>query len=77
MIYDIDLYEMDMKTRKCRPIIFRDGTKLLDTILLLHQSGFWPYKNGLLICDENHGIFEIKENSLFADLVIPLKSYAH
>ena len=33
------------------------------------------YKNGLLIGDERHGIFQVKENSLIAELVIPFKSY--
>jgi signal transduction histidine kinase/streptogramin lyase len=65
---EMDLYEMDLKTRQSRPIVFRDGTKLLDTISARSEY-FLPYKNGLIIC-ERHGIFEIKENSLFADLVV-------
>ena len=28
-VYNMDLYEMDLKTRKCRRIIFRDGSKQL------------------------------------------------
>jgi streptogramin lyase len=70
--FDIDLYEMDLKTRKCMPVVFRDGTKLLDTFSI-SLLWFWPYKNGLIFYDEKHGIFEIKQNSLFADLIIPIK----
>ena len=70
---DMDLYEMDLKTRQCNRIVCRDGTKLLDT-LLVASDWFLPYKNGLIFCDEAHGIFEVKENSLFADLVIPIES---
>ena len=70
---DMDLYEMDLKTRQCKPIVFRDGTKHLDAITT-RSEWFYPYKNGLIFCADGHGIFEIKENSLFADLVIPLKS---
>jgi hypothetical protein len=29
------------------------------------------YKGGLLICSESHGIFELKENNLYADLLVP------
>jgi len=67
-----DIYEMDIKTRKCRPIIFRDKSKRFDT-LWISPSFTRPYKNGLLVCDENYGFFEIKGGSLFADLVTPFK----
>ena len=72
-VQEMDLYEMDLKTRQCKPIVFRDGTKRLDTISA-RPEWFLRYKNGLIFCDEKHGIFEIKENSLFANLVIPIKS---
>ena len=71
---DVHLYEMDQRTRKCTPIVFRDGTKLFDTITS-PSNHFSPYKNGLLIANEWHGIFEVRENSLFADLVIPFEKY--
>ena len=71
--FNMELFEMDLKTRQCKPVIFRDGAKLLDTFSIASES-FLPYKNGFLIADERHGIFEIKENSLFADLLIPFKS---
>jgi len=70
---EMDLSEMDLKTRQCKPIVLRDGTKLLDTFSVASES-FFPFKNGLIFFDERHGIFEIKENSLFADLVTPFKS---
>ena len=69
----IDMYEMNLQTRKCRPIIFRDGSRQFDKIFSYSQL-VKPYKNGLLICDAEHGLFEIKENSLFADLVLPFRS---
>ena len=72
--FNMDLYEMDLKTKKCKPVIFRDGAKRLDTFSIASEW-FKPYKKGLLFCDENHGIFEIKENSPFADLLIPFQSY--
>ena len=71
--WGMDMYEMDIKTRNCRPIVFRDGTKLFDT-LSIGPTWIWPYKKGLLVCDEMHGIFEIKEGNLFADLLIPFKA---
>jgi len=71
-VFGTDLYEMDIKTRKCRPINFRDKSKQFDT-LLINPFFIQPYKNGLLIHDENYGLFEIKEGSLVAELVIPSK----
>ena len=70
---EMALYEMDLKTRLCKPLVFREGTKLLDSFSVASEW-FLPYKNGLIFCDERHGIFEIKENSLFADLVVSFKS---
>ena len=71
-VYEMDMYEMDLKTRKCRPIIFRDGSKQLHGFIILHTE-IMPYKNGFLAEDDNHGIFEIRAGSLFADLVVPFK----
>ena len=65
------IYEMDIRTRKCRKIIFRDGIKLFDT-LAIDPTFVRPYKNGIQIFAEFYGVFEIKEGSLFADLVVPL-----
>ena len=73
LYFEMDVYEMDIKTRKCRPILFRDGTNLPDT-LRIGPAFVRPYKKGLLACDEMHGMFEIKEGNLFADLLIPFKA---
>ena len=72
--YFTDLYEMDLKTKKCTPVLFRNSSKLFET-LSAPEFCFSPYKNGLLIADEMHGIFQVKENSLFADLVMPFEKY--
>jgi len=69
----VNIYEMNLETRECRPIIFRDGSRELDKIWI-YPGMAKPYKNGLLICDGEHGLFEVKENSLFADLVFPFNS---
>jgi class 3 adenylate cyclase/ligand-binding sensor domain-containing protein len=71
---DYDFYKMDIETRKCEQIIFRYGAQLFDKFSIPTYC-IWPYKKGLLIADEHHGVFEVKENSLFADMVIPFKSY--
>ena len=68
----VNIYEMNLKTRECRPIIFRDGSRQFDKTFFYGELAR-PYKNGLLICDAEHGLFEVKENSLFADLVFPFK----
>ncbi len=70
-IMGMSMYEMDIKTRKCSRIVFMDGSKRIDTFSV---APGWerPYKNGIIFCDELHGVFEIKEGSLVANLLIPL-----
>ena len=70
-IYKLDVYEMDIKSRKCKRIIFRDGTKQFDS-LSFDPALVKPYKNGILVGTDVYGVFEIKEGSLFADLVVPM-----
>jgi len=66
-IYKMELFEMDMNTKQCRQIIFRNGTKQIESPVI-EPSLIKPYKNGLLITADFYGFFEIKEGSLFADL---------
>jgi signal transduction histidine kinase/streptogramin lyase len=66
------LFEMNVMTRKCRLIQFRDGSNLFDT-LNIEGNLVQPYKNGLLVYDQNQGFFEIKKDSFFAELVLPFK----
>ncbi|MEO7394137.1 MAG: adenylate/guanylate cyclase domain-containing protein, partial [Chitinophagaceae bacterium] len=68
----LNMYEMDINTRKCRPIIFMNGSKQVDSI---YTEPIWTksYKNGFLLSDEHHGIFEIKGDNLFAELLLPFK----
>ena len=72
--YDIDLFELDFKKWTCTPLYFKNETKLLDTLSIAAYY-FQMYKNGLLIADERHGIFEVNENSSSVNLIIPFKSY--
>jgi signal transduction histidine kinase/ligand-binding sensor domain-containing protein len=69
----VTIYEMNLETRECRPIIFRDRSRQFDKTFFYGEQ-VRPYKNGLLICDFEQGLFEVKENSMFADLVFPFKS---
>jgi signal transduction histidine kinase/ligand-binding sensor domain-containing protein len=68
------LYEMNIATQTCRKIIFRDGSRQFDT-LNIEGNLIQPYDKGLLIYDLNHGFFEIKKDSLFADMIIPLHDF--
>jgi streptogramin lyase len=69
--FGMGMYEMDIKTRKCSPIVFMDGSKRIDTFRVLHGMTR-PYKNGIIFCDELHGVWEIKKGSLVANLLIPI-----
>jgi streptogramin lyase len=69
--FGMSMYEMDIKTRKCSRIVFMDGSKRIDTFYVQHGL-VRSYKNGFIFCDQLHGVFEIKEGSLVANLLIPL-----
>ncbi len=71
--FNMAMYEMDIKTRKCRRIVFMKGSTPMDTFSIPHAL-VSPYKNGIILCDEKHGVFEIKGGSLVANLLIPLVS---
>ena len=71
--FQMQMYEMDLKTRKCRPIVLRDGSTPIDDFSVLHTL-IQPYKGGILFCDEHHGLFELKEGSRTANLMIPFKA---
>jgi class 3 adenylate cyclase/ligand-binding sensor domain-containing protein len=70
---NMTIYEIDIKTRKCKPVIFRSGSRQVDTFSIV-PIFIVPYKNGLAVPDENHGLFEIKEDGASADLMIPFKA---
>ena len=74
-IYEMDTYEMDLKTRICRQITFRAGSKSVDTLTIDHVL-VKPYRNGLLLYNERFqgypGIYQINAASLYADQIIPL-----
>ena len=73
-ILEMDIYEMDLATRTCKPIVFRDGAKR-PVGFNITPIEIKPYNNGFLAVDDYHGVFEIKAGSLFADLVIPFDKY--
>ncbi|HMG91230.1 MAG TPA: ATP-binding protein, partial [Chryseolinea sp.] len=73
--FEMDMYEMDLKTRKCMPIIFRKGSTQLDTTTI-EAILVKPYKNGLMVYDEKlPGLFEVIPGKQFADVLIPLKTH--
>lgn len=69
--FGMQMYEMDIRTRQCQPIIFRHGTKTIDRSSIPHTL-VRPYNDGIIFCNEGYGVFEIKAGSLVADLIIPL-----
>ena len=50
------IYEMDIKTRKCSQIIFRDGAKQFET-MAFDPELFKPYKNGILVFADLLSVF--------------------
>lgn len=66
------LYEMNLNTRECRPIIFRDGSTQFDKIFFYSEEGR-PYKNGLLICDAEHGLLRSRKTACSRTGCFPLK----
>jgi class 3 adenylate cyclase/outer membrane protein assembly factor BamB len=72
-LFNLHIYEMDIKTRKCNPIALMNGSRQIDTFTIVPDF-ITPFKNGLAIPDEKHGLFEIKEGRQVADLLIPFKA---
>jgi len=69
--FGMNMYEMDLKTKKCRRIVFKNGSMQIDTFSVLHTL-VRSYRNGILFCDEKHGIFEASSGEGVANLVINL-----
>jgi hypothetical protein len=64
-------YEMDIRTRRCRRIVGRNGSGPMDTLAINHLTLATPYKNGIILWDDQYGIFQVREGSLIADLFMP------
>ena len=73
--FQMKCFAMDLKTRKCSPVIFKEASKEINS-LTIEPTWVGAYKGGLLICSDGHGIFDLKIDSIIATLVIPSKSFA-
>jgi signal transduction histidine kinase/streptogramin lyase len=67
-------YISDLVTHRSDSILFRNGSKKIDTISIESPLVF-PYKNGLMAYDMNNGFFELRTGSHIAELVIPFKDF--
>ena len=43
----------------------------MDTLVTDQLTIATPYKNGIIFWDDRHGIFQVREGSLIADLLMP------
>ncbi len=68
--YDMQMYEMNLQTRKCRPMVFMNGLKRIGKLVMV-PAEIRPFKNGFLVEDDDHGVFEVKAGSIIAELVAP------
>lgn len=64
------LYEMDMQTRQCKTIVFKDTANGIVPPINIINSLARPYKNGFVFLDAGYGIFEVNHESEVARLVI-------
>jgi hypothetical protein len=72
--FGMRMYEMDLRTRQCRPIVFMVGTKQADRFVVSHTL-VRPYEDGIIFCEEkNSAVFELKRGSLIANALILPKS---
>ncbi len=65
------LYEMDIRTRKCRPIIFKDSTN--KTISSVHNTLSKQYKRGCVVVaayENQQGVFIVNADSAVAQQVL-------
>ena len=70
--FHMDMYEMDLKTMKCSPIIVKYGEKTIDPFSV-QRAIVSPYKDGIVFSDDYHGVFEVKRGNHVATLLISFK----
>lgn len=66
------MYEMNMQTQQCKPVIFKDSSGRIISPANIIGIMSRPYKNGFLFFVAGLGIFELTSNSTIARLVIYL-----
>ena len=66
------VYEMDMKTRKCKHVIFKDTAGRVIEPGNIINSVSVAFNKGMLFYDAVHGIFEVPAESAEAKLIIPI-----
>jgi signal transduction histidine kinase/streptogramin lyase len=71
----MQVYEMNLKTRKCERIRFMDGAKEITWMGLGIEPGLVrPYRNGILVCTDYFGLFKIEPGKPVANLHVPARS---
>ena len=70
--FHFDMYEMDLQTMKCNPIIVRYGEETIEPFSV-QRAIVCPYKDGIIFSDDYHGVYEVKRGSHFATLLIDFK----
>jgi signal transduction histidine kinase/ligand-binding sensor domain-containing protein len=68
--WNMKVYEVDLKNMNAYPVNFRDGSKLLDS-LVYSPTLAKPFRGKYLIAEDNYGVFELKPGSREAELLIP------
>ncbi|HMG90319.1 MAG TPA: ATP-binding protein [Chryseolinea sp.] len=71
--WNMNLYEVDLKSMKAYRISFHDGSKQLDT-LIYDPTYVKLYRGSFMIADDRYGVFELKPGSRKAQLLIPFAS---
>ena len=71
--FGMGMYEMDLNTRKCKPIVFRKGSMQIGPFSVKHTL-VKPFEGGIIFCIENYGVFQIKKGSLVAEQIISLNA---
>jgi signal transduction histidine kinase len=72
-ISEMVIYEMNIQTRQCKPIVFRNDAKQF-THLGIDPGSVKPYQNGILVCTDLYGIFKIEPGKHFSDILVSAKS---
>jgi streptogramin lyase len=72
--FGMQMYEMDLRTMQCRPVVFKIGTKQLDRFVISHTL-IRPYEDGIIFPEEkSRTVFELKRGNLVANPLFPAKS---
>jgi len=72
--FGMQMYEMDLRTMQCKPVVFKIGAKQLERFVISHTL-IRPYEDGIIFPEEvTRTVFELARGNLVANPLFQAKS---